>query len=54
MTIAHRLSTVIDADQIIVVDEGRIRGTGTHVELLTRDELYREFVAALRIQTQEA
>ena len=54
VTIAHRLSTVIDADQIIVVDEGRIRATGTHLELLTRDELYREFVAALRIQTQEA
>lgn len=49
VTIAHRLSTVIDADQIVVLDGGRVRDAGRHDELLARDELYREFVAALRI-----
>ncbi|GAA1318695.1 hypothetical protein GCM10020360_12000 [Nonlabens tegetincola] len=49
VTIAHRLSTVLDADQIFVLEAGRLRASGTHDELLGRDELYREFVAALRI-----
>ncbi|MEU4704859.1 ABC transporter ATP-binding protein [Nocardia salmonicida] len=51
ITIAHRLSTVIDADQIIVFDHGHVRNRGTHHELLERDELYRKFVTALRINT---
>lgn len=50
VTIAHRLSTVLDADQIIVLDAGRIRAQGTHTELLSADPLYREFVQALRIE----
>jgi ATP-binding cassette subfamily B protein len=49
MTIAHRLSTVIDADTIIVMEEGRIRAQGTHEDLLAHDALYRELVEALRI-----
>ena len=49
VTIAHRLSTVIDADRIILMDGGRIRAQGTHTELLDRDDLYRELVEALRI-----
>jgi ATP-binding cassette subfamily B protein len=49
MTIAHRLSTVIDADTIIVMEEGRIRAQGTHEDLLAHDTLYRELVEALRI-----
>lgn len=49
VTIAHRLSTVVDADRIVVLEHGRVRDSGTHAELLARDELYREFVAALRI-----
>lgn len=51
VTIAHRLSTVIDADQIVLLDAGKVRATGTHLELLERDELYRDLVAALRIAT---
>ncbi|TDE10703.1 ABC transporter ATP-binding protein [Jiangella asiatica] len=49
VTIAHRLSTVVDADQIVLMEAGRIRAVGTHGELLDSDELYRELVAALRI-----
>lgn len=49
VTIAHRLSTVLDADQILVLEKGRKRALGTHAELLAADELYRDLVAALRI-----
>ncbi|KRD47100.1 ABC transporter permease [Oerskovia sp. Root918] len=52
VTIAHRLSTVIDADQILVMEDGRVRARGTHHELLASDELYRDLVAALRISTE--
>lgn len=51
VTIAHRLSTVLDADQIIVLENGGVRDAGTHRELLTRDTLYQEFITALRIHT---
>ncbi len=40
--VAHRLSTVVDSDQIVVLDHGRVVATGTHDQLLAGDELYRE------------
>jgi ATP-binding cassette subfamily B protein len=41
LVIAHRLSTVRDADAIVVLHKGKVRETGTHEELLKRDGLYR-------------
>ncbi|MEU6076573.1 ABC transporter ATP-binding protein [Micromonospora sp. NPDC047074] len=52
LTIAHRLSTVLDADRIVVLEDGRIRAQGSHAELLAGDELYRRLVAALRIAAE--
>jgi ATP-binding cassette subfamily B protein len=42
--VAQRVSTVMDADQILVLDQGRMVGMGTHTELLAENEVYREIV----------
>lgn len=42
LIIAQRISSVMDADRIIVMEEGRVNGFGTHEELLQSNEIYRE------------
>lgn len=44
--VAQRVSTVMDADRIIVLDEGKIAGMGTHKELMQSNKIYREIVAS--------
>ena len=40
--IAQRISSIEDADRILVLDQGRISGMGTHEELLETNEIYRD------------
>jgi ATP-binding cassette subfamily B protein len=42
IVIAHRLSTVVDSDQIVVLDHGRVVGVGTHSELIKTTPLYKD------------
>ena len=42
IVIAHRLSTVVDSDHIVVLERGRVVGEGTHSELVKSTPLYRD------------
>jgi ABC-type multidrug transport system fused ATPase/permease subunit len=46
LVVAHRLSTVVDSDQIVVLDGGRVVAVGTHAELVDTSPLYRELATA--------
>lgn len=52
LIVAQRISTIIDADQIIVLDEGRVVGKGTHKELLKNCEIYKE-IALSQLSKEE-
>ena len=54
VVIAHRLSTVVHADQIVVLDGGRVAEKGTHAELLRRGGLYAEMWARQANEREEA
>ena len=46
LVIAQRISTIMDADQIVVLDNGKIAGLGTHAELMKSCEVYKEIAAS--------
>ncbi len=54
LSIAHRLSTVAEADEIIVLDQGKLAERGTHSVLLKRDGLYAEMWARQQSERDEA
>jgi ATP-binding cassette subfamily B protein/ATP-binding cassette subfamily C protein len=54
LMVAHRLSTVVDADQIVVLDQGRVVAVGRHDQLVETDPLYRELATQqLLVPVQE-
>ena len=44
IVVAQRVSTITDADRIVVLDDGRMVGLGTHEQLLASNDTYREIV----------
>jgi ATP-binding cassette subfamily B protein len=53
IVVAQRVSTILQADQIVVLNEGRIAGIGTHVELMKSSETYQEIVLS-QLSPEEA
>lgn len=53
LVIAHRLSTVMDADQVLVIEQGTIIERGTHTELLARDGVYAHMWALQQREERE-
>jgi len=52
--VAQRVSTIRDADRIVVLDEGAVVGTGTHTELMATNETYREIVLSQLTEAEAA
>lgn len=52
LIVAQRISTILHAEQIIVLDEGRVAGIGTHKELLRNCEVYRQ-IASSQLSEEE-
>nr|WP_112475999.1 ABC transporter ATP-binding protein [Streptomyces sp. ST1020] len=52
--VAQRVATIRDADRIVVLDEGRVVGTGTHHELMAENETYREIVLSQLTEAEAA
>jgi ABC-type multidrug transport system fused ATPase/permease subunit len=46
LVIAHRMTTIEDADKIYVMQNGHVEGCGTHEELLQKDQIYQNLVRA--------
>jgi ATP-binding cassette subfamily B protein len=53
IVVAQRVSTIVDADQIIVLDDGRVVGRGTHAELVENNPTYAEIVSS-QLTAEEA
>ena len=52
IVVAQRISTIIDADQVIVVEDGRVLGAGTHESLLAQSPTYREFAESQSLDAE--
>jgi ATP-binding cassette subfamily B protein len=52
--VAQRVSTIRDADRIIVLDEGQVVGTGTHLDLMDDNPTYREIVLSQLTEKEAA
>ena len=50
--VAQRISTIMHADQILVLDEGKIAGIGTHAELLKNCEVYQQIASSQMSQKE--
>ena len=52
--VAQRVATIRDADRIVVLDEGRVVGSGRHHELMADNETYREIVLSQLTEAEAA
>ena len=53
ISIAHRLSTVVDSDKIYFIEDNKIKAVGNHFELLKTVQTYKRFVEEQIIQTEK-